>query len=464
MSESRSSSSSGVEQRDAAAGKRIGQCVLERKLGEGGMGMVYLARHQTLNKRVAVKLLRTNLPTDVNAVDRFIREARATASLDHPAIVSVYDAGEQNGVYYIVMQYVEGESLGARIKRTGRLTSAEAIKIFRVAAAGIAHAHSKGIIHRDIKPDNILISNEGHVKIVDFGLARVLEGDASLSRTGTIVGSPAFMSPEQALGKKLDERTDVYSLGATLYHMVTGVPPFDADGTIEAVWKVVKEPLRPPHLVASGVSEPLSRLIHELMRKDARKRVQSVPRAVERVNKLVSSGGLEQTRRRHVPLMGFLFVLVALAGGVGAWQFVARRQANAEQASSALLPGVSGAAAKFRAQPRVDPEVARTVTTRIEAFHSAVRERRGVEGFVDARADVERPFRGDRVRRRLGRLLGRSADVHEIRWVDEERHTVAAMVLLADSGRALLETWSRVDDEWWLQPRRAMLETFEYRP
>ena len=256
--------------RDVCIGRRIGQCLIEKKLGEGGMGMVYLAKHMTLHKHVAVKILRPNLPTDVNGVERFIREARATASLEHPNIVHVYDAGKQNGIYYIVMQFVEGESLGRRLKRERRLSVTEAVSIFRAACAGISHAHSKGIIHRVIMADNFLLGDDGRVKIVDFGLARVLEGDASVSRTGTIVGSPSFMSPEQALGKRLDERTDVYSLGATFYQTITGVPPFPAEGTIEAVWKVVKEHLRTRHLVDSKLSLALSRYIKALPRPAAR--------------------------------------------------------------------------------------------------------------------------------------------------------------------------------------------------
>ena len=290
------------------------------------MGMVYLACHMTLNKRVAVKLLRTNLPTDVQGVERFVREARATASLEHPSIVAVYDAGKHNGIYYIVMQYVEGESLGARLRRDGKLSIAEALKIYRAAGEGIAHANEKAIIHRDIKPDNILLGSDGSVKIVDFGLARVLEGDSSVSRTGTIVGSPSFMSPEQALGKKLDARTDVYSLGATLYQMVTGVSPFPAEGTIEAVWKVVKEPLRPPHLVNRQVSEALSRYIHELMRKDLRKRPQSVPHALNLLHEIETTGSSVRPRQRRLWLVVTLLVVVlpllaaAVWLGLDAWR------------------------------------------------------------------------------------------------------------------------------------------------
>ncbi len=272
----------------------IGQCIIEEKLGEGGMGIVYLARHKVLNKPVAIKILRSNLPTDTNGVGRFVREGRAAASLDHPAIVNVYDAGNQKGVYYIVMQYVEGDSLSARLEREYKLPIDEAIEIFQVAAEGIEHAHSKGIIHRDIKPDNILLGNDGNVKIVDFGLARMLEYDGNLSQTGAVVGSPTFMSPEQALGKKTDTRADIYSLGATLYQMVTGEPPFRARGFMEAIWKIVKEAPPAAHQVNPEISVEFSRYIHSLMRKNSRNRVQSIDEALDRMTALVRDGGLQR--------------------------------------------------------------------------------------------------------------------------------------------------------------------------
>src|SRR5688572_26826817 len=205
--------------------RTIGQCLLQRKLGQGGMGTVYLARHLTLNKPVAVKVLRGDLPTDMQGVERFLREARAAARLEHQRIVPVYDAGKQDGMYYLVMQYVAGESLASRLRREKCLPVPEALRIFRAVAEGLAYAHLNGIVHRDVKPDNVLLGDDGSVKIVDFGLACVMEGDPNLSRSGTILGSPNFMSPEQATGQRVDQRTDIYSLGATLYQMVTGVPP-----------------------------------------------------------------------------------------------------------------------------------------------------------------------------------------------------------------------------------------------
>ncbi len=318
-------------------GKVIAQCMIERKLGEGGMGVVYLGRHTTLNKPVALKLLRQNLPTDANGIERFVREARAAASLDHAAIVNVYDAGHQNGLYYIVMQYVEGESLSARLERERRIPIDEALEIFEAAASGIEHAHSKGIIHRDIKPDNILLGIDGSVKIVDFGLARAVEYDANISQTGIVVGSPTFMSPEQALGKKTDARADIYALGATLYQMVTGEPPFRARGFMEAIWKIVKESPLAPHQVSPDVPIELSRYIHGLMRKDPRNRPQSISEALDNLRSLVRKGGLHQRRKGARRLLKFgvvAAVIVALAWYFIPWREVLERFASPEASAA----------------------------------------------------------------------------------------------------------------------------------
>ena len=311
---------------DSRIGKTIGQCLIQQKLGQGGMGTVYLARHLTLNKPVAVKILRGDLPTDVQGVERFLREARSAARLDHPRIVHIYDAGQQKGVYYIVMQFVPGESLASRLRREQRLEASEALRIFKEVAEGIQHAHSTGIVHRDIKPDNILLGNDGGVKVVDFGLACMVEGDPNLSRTGTVLGSPNFMSPEQATGQRVDKRTDIYSLGATLYHMLTGAPPFQASSSIGIVCKVVREPLRPPHETNPMVPLQLSRFVCQLMNKDREKRIPSMGEALSILERLETGGQLCPTpkrwfRRQLVTVATILVAALLLAMGylAGPW-------------------------------------------------------------------------------------------------------------------------------------------------
>jgi serine/threonine-protein kinase len=195
----------------------------------------------------------------------------------------------------------------------------DALRIFRAVAEGIAYAHRSGIIHRDIKPDNILLGEDGSVKIVDFGLACMIEGDPSLSRTGTILGSPNFMSPEQALGKRVDQRSDIYSLGATLYQILTGVPPFQASSSIGVVCKVVREALRPPHESNPELPAALSRYICFLMRKDRDKRVSSMEEALVVLDRLEKDGlGRPAWRpaKRHL-LAAAMVILTALVLALG---------------------------------------------------------------------------------------------------------------------------------------------------
>lgn len=342
-----------VEEIDDLKGSVLGHCLLETKLGEGGMGTVYRARHVSLAKQVAVKVLRSDLSPDSKALERFLKEARAAASLEHPNIVSVYDAGNEGGRRYIVMQYVEGETLGARLSREGALPVAEALRIFRAVARGVAYAHARGIVHRDIKPDNILLGRDGSVKVTDFGLARMLENDPSLSATGMIIGSPSFMPPEQACGERdIDERADVYALGALMYAMVVGTPPYWGESPIDILYKVVREPLVPPHKRNPRVPLALSQYICLLMRKDRSRRLRSVSDVLGILNRIYPAGASSRRRRssRHwLPAVALVVGVFLLAFGVllGPLPFLATKsssaQANAERTEEANAPKVPSA-------------------------------------------------------------------------------------------------------------------------
>jgi serine/threonine-protein kinase len=212
-------------------GKRIGNWVIENRIGEGGMGEVWKAHHDLLKRHYAIKVMARQLLPDPNFEARFIKEASAQARLQHPHIVGVSDFFLNEGVYYLVMPYIEGQSLEERMKANdGPLPLAEALKIAQDVLHALDYAHQQAVIHRDVKPSNILLDRSGHAYLVDFGIALMI-GQERRTRTGTSVGTPHYMSPEQILKpRELDHRADVYSFGCVLYEMLTGQPPFDASG------------------------------------------------------------------------------------------------------------------------------------------------------------------------------------------------------------------------------------------
>ncbi|MCL4729732.1 MAG: serine/threonine protein kinase, partial [Planctomycetes bacterium] len=206
--------------------KRLGQVALLAELGSGGMGKVYKGHHTGLDKPVAVKVMGAQLAGDAMSKARFLREARTAARLDHANIVRVLDVNEEAGVPYIVMEYIEGTDLAALLKKHGALDGMAALRAVAQVADGLAHAHAEGIVHRDIKPHNIFAARDGRVKLGDFGLARAVEQTTELTMPGAAIGTAYYMSPEQAQGKEIDQRSDIYSLGVTAWHLLTGQTPY----------------------------------------------------------------------------------------------------------------------------------------------------------------------------------------------------------------------------------------------
>jgi eukaryotic-like serine/threonine-protein kinase len=244
-----------------------GRYRLDSKLGSGGMSTVYLARDETLERWVAVKVLHREISDDPDQIERFRREARAVAQLSHPNVVAVIDAGEDGGHPYIVFEYVAGRTLKQRIERAGRLPLDEAVAYAIEIGRGLATAHARKLVHRDVKPQNVLIDAEGRAKVTDFGIARSLESDG-LTKTGRVLGTTDYVSPEQAMGTEVDSRSDVYSLGVLLYEMLTGEVPFEAETIVGVAMKHVNEPLPDVQLARPEVSSALAAAIERATSKN----------------------------------------------------------------------------------------------------------------------------------------------------------------------------------------------------
>jgi serine/threonine-protein kinase len=244
-----------------------------RKLGSGGMADVYLCEDLTLGRRVAIKVLLQRLLDDPAFVERFRREAKAAASLSHAHLVGIHDWGELDGTYYIVMEYVEGETLKDKIRREERLGGAETVRIGLQLLAAVEYAHRNRVIHRDIKPQNVMLDRDGNVKVMDFGIARA--GDSGMTEAGSILGTAQYLAPEQAKGQPVDERSDLYSVGIVLYEMLTGAVPFKGDTAVTVALKHVNEVPREPAQVVPGLPYALNQIVLKAVAKDPADRYQN---------------------------------------------------------------------------------------------------------------------------------------------------------------------------------------------
>jgi eukaryotic-like serine/threonine-protein kinase len=270
-----------------------GRYRLESKLGSGGMSTVYLATDQVLDRPVAIKLLHREISEEADQLERFRREARAAARLSHPNLVGVIDAGEDDGRPYIVFEYIEGRTLKRRLQEEGRLPVDEAVAYAIEIGRGLTAAHARKLVHRDVKPQNVLIDPDGRAKVTDFGIARSLE-QKGMTATGRVLGTTDYVSPEQAMGEDVDERSDVYSLGVVLYEMLTGDVPFRAETQVGVAMKHVNEPMPDVQAKRSEVSASVAAVVERATTKDPRDRYGTV---AEMVRDLEQTLEVEAARR-----------------------------------------------------------------------------------------------------------------------------------------------------------------------
>jgi len=251
-----------------------GRYQIIEELGKGGMGKVYRVIDKKLNEEVALKLIKPEIASDKKTVERFSNELKLARKIVHKNIARMFDLNEEKGTHYITMEYVRGEDLKRLIRKIGQLSAGQAIPIVKQVCEGLAEAHRLGVVHRDLKPQNIMVDEEGNARIMDFGIARSLKAKG-ITDSGMMIGTPDYMSPEQVEGKEVDKHSDIYSLGVILYEMVTGQVPFKGETAFSIAFKHKSEKAKDPKEINAQVPSDLSHVILKCMEKDKEKRYQT---------------------------------------------------------------------------------------------------------------------------------------------------------------------------------------------
>ena len=394
-----------------------GRYRLERKLGSGGMADVWLAEDQELGRKVAIKILHERYANDTQFVERFRREATHAAGLSHPNVVSIFDRGEAEGSYFIVMEYVEGRTLKELIVTRGPCPVPVAISYVRQVLAALRYAHRNGIVHRDIKPHNVLVDHEGRVKVADFGIARA--GSSQMTEAGSIIGTAQYLSPEQARGAPVDESSDLYSTGIVLYELLTGEVPFNGETPVEIAMKHLQQVPPAPSTIRPEIPHDLDLIVLRALAKEPADRYRSA-KELDRDLELVGRGepvGTETEEAATMVLRGETTAATAVAGatpvGFGGderyrsydgevrtgrawWPWLARRSAPRSRSGSA-----AGSSTTTSATGSTRTSPSRSTTTRGSSRTNAVALIVG-DGFEAKRAPASERRRPPRLRLRAG--------------------------------------------------------------
>lgn len=376
---------------------RLGQFQLIEKIGEGGMGSVYRGVQVSLNRPVAVKLLPESLAKNKSFVERFHREARAAAALNHPNIIQVFDAGEQDGTHYFAMELVDGETVAAKVERNGPMPEPEAVAVAMSVAAALHHAWTKAkLIHRDIKPENLIVTSDGMVKVCDLGLAKSVGQDSNLTVSGTMMGTPHFIAPEQARGEPdVDTRADIYSLGASLYFLLTGKPPFQADSSMAVMYKHVNDPLPDPRKLNPNLSDGVVRILKKMTAKDPADRYQDMlelyndldrvyqgltPTAVVRTPDSPEAALRKmQGRLRVWRVFGVIGICALAVVGAAIWKSQQQRNVNAVHAKKHRAPVKTNGVVKPASQMEMPAKTTVATAATPPAIPPAVMAKRKAE-------------------------------------------------------------------------------------
>ena len=332
------------------SGTKLGPYEIRSPLGAGGMGVVYRALDKRLERDVAIKVISAALLINEDARRRFRKEALTLAKLNHPNIAAVYDVGEQGGTDYLVIEYVPGHSLAERLK-SGPLPTVEVLSLGGEIAAALEEAHEQGIIHRDLKPGNIIVTPKGHAKILDFGLAKLLATPDSedvtqpLTQTGGPVGTPLYMSPEQAEGKTVDSRTDLWSLGAVLYEALTGRAPFQGNSALVILRSITQQPPVPLRQLRIDAPEDVDRIVSRALEKDAASRYQTASEmardlsvALAKLSAPLSSPASRELRVSRLYAVVATLLIVCLAG-TAVWLY--QRSEKLHWAREEAIPAIT---------------------------------------------------------------------------------------------------------------------------